>query len=356
MASTKTYYEILGVSEDATQDEIKKAYRKLAREYHPDAGGDEEKFKEINEAYETLSDPEKRKEYDQFGKYAAAAGASGYGGYGGYPGGGTYTYSTSGNGGQVNWEDIFNSFGGFGDVFRRAAAGAGAAGNGYNQQQAWQQAYQQQPYQQQAYQQQPYQQQSQQPPAKGRDIQATLQITFDEAFNGTKKKITIRNPDSGDVEEFTVDVPAGAVNGGKLRFKHKGGYSKEGGERGDLLVATQIMDHPVFSRKGADVLMTLPVTAWEAALGCKITIPAPDGSKLKLNIPAGTSSGKTFVLTGKGAPKVNDSGRGDFKVTVEIAMPDKLSRGQKKAMEQLKKADEEAGGSVRPNIDAALGD
>lgn len=349
MASTKTYYEILGVSEDATQDEIKKAYRQLARENHPDAGGDEEKFKEINAAYETLSDPEKRREYDQFGKYASAAGAGRYGGYGGYPGGGTYTYSTSGNGGQVNWEDIFSGFGGFGDVFRRAAKGAGVAGNAYNQQ-TWQQGYQQQPYQ------QTYQQQyEQKEPAKGRDIQATLQVTFDEAFNGAKKKITFRNPDSDEVEDFVVNVPAGAVNGGKLRYKHKGGYSQEGGERGDLLVVTQIMDHPVFSRKNADVLMTLPVTAWEAALGCKITVPAPDGSKLKLNIPAGTSSGKTFVLSGKGAPKVNGSGHGDFKITVEIAMPEKLNRDQRKAMEQLKKADEGAGKSVRPNIDAQLG-
>ncbi len=337
MANTKTYYDILGVSRDATTDEIKKAYRKLARKYHPDAGGDEDKFKEINVAYETLSDPDKRKEYDQFGQYASQAGAGGY--RGGYPGGGTYTYTTTG--GQVNLEDILRGFGGFGgfdDMFAGAAAGgagrrsaaSGCGGScgghgGYGG------------------------------PSKGRDVQTTLNVTFDEAFRGTAKKVKLRNPDSGEVEEITVKVPAGAVSGGKLRYKGKGGYSADGGERGDLLVVTSIEPHPVFSRKGADVLMTLPIWAWEAALGAKVTIPAPSGGKIKLNIPAGTESGKTFVLTGKGAPKVKGEGNGDFKVTVEVKVPAHLTTKQREALEALKTADEELGASPRPEVDAQLG-
>ncbi len=337
MANTKTYYEILGVGRDATTDEIKKAYRKLAREQHPDAGGDEEAFKQINVAYETLSDPDKRKEYDQFGQYAGSAGAGGY--RGGYPGGGTYTYTTTGPGGQVNLEDIlrgFGGFGGFGDMFRGAASasagassggcGGGCGGGGCHS-----------------------------GPAKGRDVKTTLKVTFDEAFRGATKKIKLRNPDSGDVEEVTVKVPAGAVEGGKLRYKGKGGYSSDGGDRGDLLVVTSIEPHPVFSRKNADVLMTLPVRAWEAALGAKITVPTPAGEKIKLNIPAGTESGKTFVISGKGAPKVKGDGNGDFKVTVEVKVPENLTSEQREALEALKRADEKAGDRPRPEIDAQLG-
>lgn len=341
MASTKTYYETLGVSRDATTDEIKKAYRKLARKYHPDAGGDEDTFKEINIAYETLSDPDKRKQYDQFGQYASQAGAGGY--RGGYPGGGTYTYTTTG--GQVNLEDILKGFGGFGgfaDMFGGAAAagaagaagagprtagggcGGGCGGHGASSK-----------------------------TSKGRDIKTTLNVTFDEAFSGTTKKVKLRNPDSGDIEEITVKVPAGAVDGGKLRYKGKGGYGPSG-QRGDLLIVTKIEPHPVFSRKNADVCMNLNVWAWEAALGTKVTIPTPSGEKIKLNVPAGTQSGKTFVLSGKGAPKVKGEGSGDFKVTVEISVPQKLTNEQRQALEALKQADEQVGTSARPEVDELL--
>ena len=332
MATTeKTYYEILGVGRDATTDEIKKAFRKLARKHHPDAGGDEAKFKQINEAYEVLSDPEKRKQYDAFGQYAHGAG----GAYGGPNPGGGWNYT----GGQIpkEWEDVFKNFGGFGgfgnaagwsEVFNTASAG----GYGYGAQ-AQRQARAQ----------------------KGRDIQTTLEVTFDEAFKGTQKKVKLRNPDSGEMEEFVVKVPAGAVDGGKLRFKKKGGYGADGGERGDLLVVTKIKEHPVFSRKGANVLMTLPISVAEAALGAKIAVPTPDGGKVKLTIPAGTQGGKTFVIGGKGAPKVKGSGNGDFKVTVQIAVPEQLSDDQRAALESFQRASEEAGTSVRPVIDELAG-
>ncbi|MGI6216142.1 MAG: DnaJ C-terminal domain-containing protein [Coriobacteriales bacterium] len=343
-AKEKTYYDILGVSRDATTDEIKKAYRKLARKYHPDAGGDEEKFKEINVAYETLSDPEKRKQYDEFGQYASSAGRA----YSGTPNE-SWSYTTSG---QIpkEWEDILRNFTGFGgggswsDIFNNAGSyrtqqqtrNRGGAGPQWS--------YQTSDYS------------SRAASTKGKDLQAVLEITFEEAFSGAQKKVKLRNPDSGEMEEVLVKVPAGAVDGGKLRYKHKGGYSPDGGERGDLLVVTKIKSHPVFSRKSADVLMNLPLTITEAALGTKLTIPAPDGSKVKLRIPAGTEDGKTFVIKGKGAPKVKGKGNGDFKVTVSIAVPKNLDSAQKKALKELEEATKSSGQSVRPNIDAALGE
>ena len=323
-AKQRNYYDILGVSKDATSDEIKKAYRKLARKYHPDTGGDEEKFKEVNMAYEVLSDPKKREQYDTFGQYSSSAG--------GAPGGWSYTGT-----GQMpkEWEDILKNFGGFGgfggngggfggswsDIF-----GGAAGGQGYQTR-----------------------------PVKGRDLQTTLEVTFEEAFSGTQKKVKIKNPDSGETEEVLVKVPAGAVDGGKLRYKHKGGYGSEGAERGDLLVVTKIAAHPVFSRKNADVCMDLPISIPEAALGTKLTVPTPDGGKVKLTIPAGTQDGKTFVISGKGAPKVKGSGNGDFKVTVKLAVPADPSASEKKALEQLAAAYEEAGRDVRPHISGMVG-
>ena len=320
MASAqKSYYDVLGVGRDATQDEIKKAYRKLAKKYHPDAGGDEEKFKQINEAYGVLSDEDSRKKYDQFGPdFASYGSAEPTGGYG-YPGGTTYTYA----GGQVppDLEDLLKNFGGFGggwsDIF-----GGGA--------------------------------QQQTRPVKGRDIKTKLEVTFDEAFRGVKKKVKLRNPDSGETEEVLVNVPAGAVEGGKLRYKGKGGYGSKGAERGDLLVETTIAKHPVFSRKGSNVLMDLPVSVSEAALGAKVMVPTPDGGKIKLNIPAGTQSGKTFTVRGKGAPKVKGSGNGDLKIKVQIVVPNNPSEEQKKALQALAEADAKSGVSIRPNVDAIL--
>ncbi len=320
----KSYYDILGVNRDATADEIKKAYRKLARKHHPDAGGDEESFKEVNIAYEVLSDPVKREQYDTMGAYGTAAGPGA--GYTGSPNG-TWTYTATGGGVPKDWEDIFKNFD-FGSFAR------GSWGGGWSS----------------------VDDAARQPrPVKGRDLQTTLEVSFEEAFEGCRKKVKLKNPDSGETEEILVKVPAGAVDGGKLRFKHKGGYGSEGAERGDLLVVTKIASHPVFSRKGADVLVLLPITLPEAALGTQITVPAPDGSKVKLKIPAGTQDGKTFVLSGKGAPKVKGTGHGDFKITVDVVVPDGLTERQRKALEALRDADEASGMSVRPEIDRMVG-
>ena len=300
------YYEILGVSRTANGDEIKKAYRKLARQYHPDAGGDEEKFKQVNEAYEVLSDDKKRQMYDQFG--TANENQIPYGG--GNPFGGAAGAGAGFAG--FNWADILDSmrrgegaFGGF-DFMNM--------GNMGNAGQATPRA------------------------TRGGDVTAELMISFDEAFNGCTKKLVLRMPDSGERENVTVKVPAGAVDGGRLRLRGKGSTGMNGGPAGDLLVTTKIQPHPYFTRDGADVLLDVPITPAEAALGAVVTVPTPDGKQAKVKIPAGTSNGKHLVMSGKGAQKLKGGGTGDFKMTLNISLPAELSAEQRSALEAYAKA------------------
>ena len=303
MPATPDYYKILGVSRTASADEIKSAYRKLARVYHPDAGGDEEKFKEINEAYEVLSDDKKRQIYDQYGTADANQIPQGWstGNVGDFFGG------SSGFG---SWAEILESIrrgeGAFGTEWD---FGGGKSGGQASSRQAR--------------------------PRKGQDMNVTLNITFDEAFKGTEKRVTVRVPGRGDPETLTVKVPAGAVDGGRLRFKGKGGPGENGGEAGDLLVTTKIGEHPYYERSGSDVLMEVPVTIAEAALGASVVIPAPDGTKVRLKIPAGTQDGVALTIRGKGAPKVKGDGAGDLKITVRVAVPKKLNDRQRKALEDF---------------------
>ncbi|NTU71798.1 MAG: molecular chaperone DnaJ [Coriobacteriia bacterium] len=365
MAPTANYYDILGVKKSATADEIKKAFRKLARKHHPDAGGEEEKFKEINEAYETLSDDEKRKAYDQYGQYfggqvppgyrsgGRGAGGPGAGGFGG-PGG----YSA-----DVNMGDLGDLFG---SVFSGFGGGGGGRGGGRPQ------------------------------PQRGRDVEMRLDVTFEQAFAGTSTKVEVDGIEScstcggtgakpgtsratcgacsgtGKTSEgqgmfgfsrpcpacngegsviasrcsschghgrvrtrkpVTVNVPAGVNDGGKLRFKGKGEPSDTGGPAGDLYVITHIKPHPYFSREGADVVLDLPVSIAEAALGVSINVPTPAGEKVRLKVPAGTQTGKTLRITGKGAPKLKGGGQGDLKVRIKVVTPESLSEEQKSALE-----------------------
>lgn len=307
----KSYYDILGVKKSASADEIKKAFRKLARKHHPDAGGDEETFKQINEAYEVLSDPEKKAEYDQFGT------VGGFGGQqaGGWPGGAwsgggpfggtrTYTYRSDGTGsaGGFDWGDIFSNM--------RSGDGAFGSNWDFNVNRA----------------------------SKGRDLQARVELTFEEAFAGTTKKVSIRIPSTGETQSITVKVPAGAVDGGKLRYHEKGEYGANGGKRGDLLIVTSIKPHPVYTRDGADVLMDLPVSIDEAALGASVVVPAPDGSLVKVRVPAGTQDGRTLRVKGKGAPKVKAGGTGDLKIKVVVKVPQNMNARQKQALEEFKAA------------------
>jgi molecular chaperone DnaJ len=363
----KDYYEALGVSRTATTDEIKKAFRKLARKHHPDAGGSEEKFKEINEAYEVLSDTEKRKQYDQFGQYY---------GEGFKPGAGAGPFGGAGAGGQyqqVNFEDL-------GDIFGSMFGGGGFGGGAAQQPQA----------------------------RRGRDLQYDLDLTFDESLSGVSTKVDVQRAESctvcsgtgaapgtsrtacttcggtgavsqgqglfgisrpcprcggeGTVVEkpctacrgrgnvtkvkpLTVNIPAGVTDGGKIRFKGKGEPGASGGPRGDLYVVTHVKPHKYFKRDGADIVLELPISMAEAALGAEVTVPTTDG-KVKLKIAPGTSDGKVFRLPGKGAPKLKGSGRGDMKVKAHIVVPKELSAEQKellKRFESSRKEDVRAG-------------
>lgn len=306
--ASKNYYDILGVNKTASEDEIKKAFRKLARKHHPDAGGSEEKFKEINEAYEILSDKKKRDQYDQYGQYfgeqgpppgyGASGGASG----GGYPGGGFGGYSTGGQ--QVDFDlgdlgDIFGSMFGGGTSGGRFG---GFGGRGKS-------------------------------PMRGQDLQIETTITFEQAFNGTQLNLQTT---SG--RELKVNVPPGATDGGKLRFRGKGEPGVNGGPAGDVYVVTKIAPHKFYSRDKANVILTLPLTISEAALGTTVTIPVPDGTKAKLKIPAGTQEGKVFRMKGKGAPKLKGSGNGDLMVKAHVVIPKELTKEQKALLEDFEEA------------------
>ena len=303
MAATPDYYKTLGVARNATADEIKKAFRKLARKHHPDTGGDEAKFKELNEAYEVLSDDKKRKLYDQYGTANENQIPHGWGG-----------------GGNVNVEDIFGGagggFGSWADILESIRHGEGAFGTDWDFNDMSGFGGGRQPR-----------------PRKGQDMNVTLNVTFDEAFKGAEKRVTVRVPGRGESETLTVKIPAGAVDGGRLRFKGKGGPGENGGAAGDLLITTKIDPHPYYTRKGADVLMDVPVSVAEAALGASVVVPAPDGTKVRVRVPKGTQDDTVLSVRGKGAPKVKGDDSGDLKITVKVVVPKEMNEGQKKAME-----------------------
>ena len=323
MASAPDYYKTLGVPRTASQDEIKKAFRKLARTHHPDAGGDEAKFKEINEAYEVLSDEKKKALYDQYGTanenqipWGGQGGGAGfnYEDIFGGAGGNTYTYTSGGGGGfgGIDWSDILESI----------RHGEGAFGSDWDFGGSRSQ--------------------------KGQDMSVTLDVTFDEAFNGTTKMVTVRIPGKSEADTIEVKVPAGAREGGRLRYKGKGGLGQNGGAAGDLLITTHITEHPYFKRDKADVILDLPINVAEAALGCSIVVPAPDGKKVRVKIPAGTQDGKVLTIKGKGAKDIKAKGQevfGDLRIRVRVTVPTEMNDEQKQAMEDFLAATPEA---VRP--------
>lgn len=166
-------------------------------------------------------------------------------------------------------------------------------------------------------------------------MNVTLAVSFDDAFKGTEKRVSVRVPGKIDKETLTVKVPAGAVDGGRLRFKGKGGLGENGGTSGDLLITTKIEPHPYYSREGADVYVALPVTVAEASLGASIVVPAPDGTKVRVKVPAGTQDGTVLTIKGKGAPKVKGEGSGDLKIKVNVVIPKTMNDEQKQAMEDF---------------------
>jgi len=351
----KDYYNTLGISKGSSKEEIKKAYRKLAHQYHPDKnGGDDRKFKEINQAYQVLSNDQKREQYDQFGTAFEQGGFSGQG---------------------VNFEDLFRGFGNqqasgfdfsdiFGDVF---------SGSGFKRRE------------------------------KGKDIVVDTEITLEEAFKGTIKEINLRKlticshcrgtggePSKGkkicpscngrgqieqtkrtffgvfsqvivcpkcngkgyipekeckkcrgkgrvyDIESIKVKLPAGVNNAQTIRLTGKGEIAKKQGIAGDLYIRVYVKKHKYFERKGDDITYNTKIKFTQAVLGDKIEIPTLEGH-IKLKIPAGTESGKLFRLAGKGMPRLNSSGRGDQYVLINVNVPKKLSKKEKKLVEELKK-------------------
>ena len=315
MAQTPDYYKTLGVPRNADADTIKKAFRKLARTHHPDAGGDEAKFKEINEAYEVLSDEKKRKLYDQYGTANENQIPHGWGGAQGNPfaGGaaGGNPFAGGGFGGA--------GFGGsWADILESLRNGEGAFGSdwnfgGHNAAPA---------------------------PQAGADKTVTMKVTFEEAFDGCEKRVKVRTPGQAEKETLTIKIPAGAVDGGRVRLKGKGAPGVNGGPAGDLLVTVKIADHPLYAREKANVLMDLPVTFAEAALGASIVLPTPDGTKVRMKVPAGTQDGTVLTVKGKGAPLLgkNASGNGDLRVTVKVQVPTTLNEEQKAALEAFQAA------------------
>ncbi len=303
--SKKDFYSLLGVARTATPEEIKKAYRKLALQFHPDKNpGDkksEEKFKEISEAYDTLSDEKKREMYDQFGHAGAQAG---FGGAGGPFGGGGFGGFRGGFGGdepgnQDQFQDVF------GDVFSEIFGGRGGAGR---------------------------QRRSQ----KGADLRYTLSLTFEEAALGCEKLIHFVRQRAGREEtaKLSVTVPAGVKENQKLKLANEGDTSAPNGPAGDLYVIINVQEHPLFRRDDNDVVMDLPISYVHALLGTQVEIPTLTG-KAMIRVPAGTHSGQAFRLKGKGFPKLGGFGSGDMLVKVLVDIPSQISKEQKELIEKL---------------------
>jgi molecular chaperone DnaJ len=350
-------YEVLGVKKGASADEIKKAYRKLAREHHPDKNpGDaaaEERFKEIQGAYDVLSDPEKRKQYDQVGSRIFNGG--------GGPGGGNF-----------NWSGNFSDLGDLSDLFGGIFGNARSSGGGSRRAQRGE---------------------------RGRDVEVELNVSFEDSLNGLSTKIPVelevachachgtgaepgtapkicpecrgrgvvsedegffafsrpcpRCGGNGTVVEqpchvcrgvgrerrtkrYTVKIPAGVKDGTQIRLKGKGEAGTNGGPPGDLIVTTRVAKSPLYERRGSDLVLDVPVTYAEAALGATVEIPTPDG-RVALKVPPGSQDGKLLKVKGRGAVKLKGGGKGDLLARLRVSIPTKLSKAEREAIENLQK-------------------
>ena len=369
MAAKRDYYEVLGVDKNATQEELKKAYRKLAKKYHPDANPNnkkeaEIKFKEVNEAYENLSDPQNRRMYDQFGHN----GPQGFGGgQGPFGQGGYYSYTTS----------DFGDFGDLGDIFS-SFFGGGFGGRTSSRRQNG--------------------------PRKGADLNLRMEITFEQSFLGVEKEITVTRNETCDTchgtgakpgtspvkcsvcngtgqvtavqntilgqmqtrrtcsachgtgevikepcetckgkgtvrkqPKIKVKIPAGIADNQTVVLRGEGEPGEKGGTKGDLYITVKIKRHSIFSRNGNNVMCEVPITITQATLGADLEIPMVDGSKEIFRIPDGTQTGTKFTIKNKGFKPINSSNVGDFVFTVTVQTPKRLSKEQRELLTQLAK-------------------
>ncbi len=305
------YYQILGVARSASKEEIGKAYRTLAKKYHPDLHPDDKnakaKFQELQQAFEVLNDEQKRRQYDQFGpdfeKFQGGGFQGGSGGFpgGGFSGGGNWNFDMSdlfggGTGGRGGFDpgEFFSSFRG------REGRGAGRR---------------------------------QRTPSKGRDLHHTISISFEESVLGTEADVTIRNA-SGGSKTVGAKIQAGIEDGQKLRLRGLGETSLDGGPAGDLVLTVHVREHSCFTRKGNDLFLTLPVTISEAVLGAKVTIPTPKGEGA-LNIPVGASSGKKLRIKGAGVQA--KGGAGDLYVEIQVNVPKNVTAEEGEVLRALDK-------------------
>lgn len=323
----KDYYQTLGVSRDATADEIKKAYRKLARQHHPDRAKAadkataEERIKEINEAYEILKDPAKRAKYDQLGAdwdkvnipRGHASGSHPFGGFGSANGAsGSREFHFGGTG----FSDFFEQFFGSG-VGESGSDPFGADPFGASSRHAHSTRRH-----------------------TGHDLHADLMVELEEAARGATRPISLRytDPHSGEARtlEFKVRVPAGVRDGQQLRVRGRGGAGDGSGPAGDLLLRVRLAPHPDFRVEGSDLLHDLELEPWEAVLGTKVEVPTLDGS-MRLTIPAGTPAGRKLRIRGRGLPASAKGPHGDLYVVISLHIPepDSLSTAEREAWEQL---------------------
>ena len=288
----RDYYEILGVGKTASDDEIKKAYRKLAVKYHPDKNQGnkeaEEKFKEISEAHEVLSDKQKRTRYDQFG-HAGVGGASSGGNPFGGQGGNSYNFngqSFNFDFGGGGFDDILGSLFGFGTGRARR-------------------------------------------PSRGQDLQTSITIDFEEAIFGTTTSVNVQG------ENIKLKIPAGIFDGQAIRLAGKGGEAPNGGQRGDLYVEVRVRAHKHLTREGELILSEITISMVDAVLGTEVDVETVDGI-ITMKIPAGTQPGTNFKLSGHGAPRIGTDQRGPHLVSVDVEIPRNLNKKQKELMEEFR--------------------
>ncbi len=304
MAADEDFYQILGVPRDASQDDIQRAYRKLARTYHPDVNHDpgaEDRFKDVSEAYDVLSDPQTRRRYDAFGRdfrqvpedvdpetWRRARAGAGAGAGRGSPGG--FSFSE----GDIDLDDLLGGI--FGGRFGGARRGWGPVG-----------------------------------PIPGADQEAEIELTVEEAYRGGRRSVTLSS--DGTRRSLDVTIPAGVTDGQRIRLAGQGGRGSDGARNGDLYLIVRIAPHPRYRLDGRDLYVELRLAPWEAALGTSVALDTP-GGEVKVKVPGGTSSGRRIRLAGRGLP--NPKGKaGDLYAEARIMVPARLSRAERRLFEQL---------------------